>query len=166
MSICIVHMFCTCLQEIWLYQCNDNFLGSLDDSYSYVCNSAEPPTDRFISGHAHGGVAILFRDGLRQISSVDIACKRLCGVQLVFDNVSFLIINVYMPVDQQMIEPHYVNSATDDAGNAFDDVLFKIEMLISSTTCDCIIVCGDNYECIVRVRQRSVQETFRICAHQ
>ena len=134
-----------CLQETWVFECNDHFLASIHDDYSYICNSAATPIDRYIAGHAPGGVAILTRTGLKNVRIVKTDSKRLCALTFDDHNVHFLIVNVYMPVDSQIIRCNEVmyHDDNDDDSNSFDVVINEIELLIESVVCDHVIVCGD-----------------------
>ncbi|ELU18075.1 hypothetical protein CAPTEDRAFT_208743 [Capitella teleta] len=105
-----------CLQETWLIQSNEHFLG-LSDIYFYIHKPGVDQEADVLQGRPKGGTAFMYNKLTRTYS--------------------VLIINVYMPCD---------NYSGHNVLPEYDDVLDAIEQTFSSnagSSCNDFVICGD-----------------------
>ena len=100
------------LQETWLFKKNLDSLNSLHDDYLGTGRSAIPDTE-ILQGRPYGGVGILWNQSLaKNVKRVDINSDRICAITLSIENCIYLIVNVYMPVDNRslsVVSPEFAN---------------------------------------------------------
>ena len=104
-------------------------------SINYHGNSAMRE-DQPVHGHHHGGCAIIWRDDLDcKVDPLNLDNNRLCGVKVTFPNeLTMLLLNVYMPCDERYAGPHYDVSVT---------LLNDIACTVEDANCDVIVFGGD-----------------------
>ena len=126
-----------CVQETWLSNSHFSYLCQFCDDYSYACFSKSGVDDSssIIQGHIPGGVAILFKKSIQHcVEAVNIESNRACCVILKRNNVSSLIVNLYLPVDL-----HSQSVVHDD----LEKTLYEVEGLMHSCVLDDVLLCGD-----------------------
>ena len=61
-------------------------------------------------GRPFGGVSIIWKSSIKgQVIKIDCESSRLCGLLFTQDNVTMLIMNVYMPCDKNNNDPEYID---------------------------------------------------------
>lgn len=97
------------LQEHWLYKSEFDKLDSIGPGYDKVATSAMDETIER-TGRPFGGCAILWNPAINgSFTKLVIDNNRLCGVLCVFNNVSVLFLNVYMPCDRYVEDAEYID---------------------------------------------------------
>jgi exonuclease III len=131
------------LQEHWLHECQFHTLTDfIPDVHMYGVSGM--PSDELISGRPYGGTAILWKKSLIcEVIPVNMSCKRISAVQIVFNNTKYLLFNVYMPCD--------TNSDHSNVSE-YKAVLQAIANTCISQQIDNIIVGGDFNTDISRLR--------------
>ncbi len=85
-----------------------------------------------LQGRPHGGCAIIYNKRLKcSVVPVQLDSKRCMAAVISFREFKILLINVYMPCDQNQYDAEY------------DDVLYDINMLIHNQSIDHILIGGD-----------------------
>ncbi|XP_050561669.1 uncharacterized protein LOC126912652 [Spodoptera frugiperda] len=120
------------LQETWLLPHDLQFLGSIDDAFSFTGKSAVDTTAGVLRGRPYGGVALLWRKTMFPTVSV-IACTsvRLTAIKVVLHDRSMLVISVYMPTDS-------VDNLTE-----FTECLSELNAIIESCDVESVFILGD-----------------------
>ena len=122
------------LQETWLYNFESFHISSNLKGSQYHCISAMPDDDIGRQGRPYGGLAIIWHNNCNMlVKGITVTSKRLCAVTLDYDNDNFVLINVYMPID-------------DNSTHSFDeigDILSEIESIATVYGDRQIFICGD-----------------------
>ena len=110
-------------------------MSDLNDDYLFVGKSGFDNSASLVNGRPHGGVAILYKKSLGHfITQINIASRRSCAVMVKLRSTTCFLCNVYLPVDfqsQSVVDPSY------------ETTLDEIEGIMSATSCDDTILCGD-----------------------
>lgn len=120
------------LQEHWLADSQLFELGSINKNFLYhgVCGF---DSTQVLSGRPYGGCAILWRaDWSARAEIVDSGSRRMCVVRLCTNNWKVLLINVYMPYEDN-----------DERTDEFCELLSKIELIINENMDFHVILGGD-----------------------
>ena len=89
-----------CLQETWTIDSNINILGNIHNDFLFTGISGVDHTVAILQGRPKGGVALLYRKSLScYIKHIKISHRRTCAISITIDNVSCIIMSVYMPCD-------------------------------------------------------------------
>ena len=89
-----------CLQETWTIDSNISMFSSIHNNYLFTCISGIGHTTDIIIGRPHGGVAILYKKPLSGIiNHITSTNRRLCGINITVNNISLVILSIYMPCD-------------------------------------------------------------------
>ena len=124
-----------CLQETWLQDGNSHMLNKLCSDYMSVSKSGVNNVSDIITGRIPGGVAILYKKGLcHSVNEILFESRRVCGIRISMFARCYLLINVYLPVDQQSMSIIHVE---------YEQALNEIEGIINATTFNDVIICGD-----------------------
>ena len=97
------------LQEICLYPTEFPKLLQFGSNSDMI---ATCPMDETIHrvGRPFGGVSIIWNSLIKgQVIKIDCESSRLCGLLFTQDNVTMLIMNVYMPCDKNNNDPEYID---------------------------------------------------------
>ena len=123
------------LQETWLIESRLNVLGSIDTCY--LANGVPAVIENdLMTGRPKCGLGILWNKSLckcvsfREIDNTN----RACAIEVQFENSCFVIINVYMPVD---------NYSKTRVSDEFQDTLDAIELFVQKCAGKQIIIGGD-----------------------
>lgn len=121
------------LQEHWLTDSQLSILANIDNAF--LCTGVSGfDSSVILSGRPYGGCAIFWRSDLKlKISILKTASRRICAVRMINDIFKILLINVYMP---------YENNG--DNADEFSDHLFAIEQLCTSNI-DCNVIVGGDF---------------------
>ena len=99
-------------------------------------------------GRPYGGCAVIWhRRLLMTFNPITTTSKRLCAVNIVADNVNIILINVYMPNDDNC----------DSSFNEYGDILCEISSIIQLYDSSDIILGGDFNVDFSRVNSRNLQ---------
>ena len=124
-----------CLQETWLQDGNSHMLNKLCSDYMSVSKSGVNNVSDIITGRIPGGVAILYKKSLcHSVNEILFESRRVCGVRVSMFSRCYLLINVYLPVDQQSMSTIHVE---------YEQALNEIEGIINATAFNDVIICGD-----------------------
>lgn len=121
------------LQETWLRPSQEHLFADKMPDIDFVAVSAMDADSLGSAGRPHGGCAIIWKSSMCcTVVPVTTNSKRICCVKLILDaDVTFLIINVYMPCDAP------VNFAE------FQDALDEVARLCINADANFIICAGD-----------------------
>ena len=121
------------LQETWLYNFeHSNFINVLPDCQYYAV-SAMDETVLGRKGRPFGGCSILWHKNLSlSVSPITTTSNRICAVEFKSDKTKLMLINVYMPNDDN----------SDTNYDIYGDVLSQISSIICDYEHD-IIIGGD-----------------------
>lgn len=125
------------LQEHWLSESQlDEELGSICQDFLTTGVSGFDSRD-VLSGRPYGGTGILWRRDLRaKVSVVLTKSLRLSAIRVCIDEINFLLINVYMPYEDD-----------DVKSDVFNNELVVIADLIGQHP-DChVIIGGGGFQC-------------------
>ena len=102
------------LQETWLYNFQHKNFSKIIPNCQYYAVSAMDEANVSRMGRPYGGVAILWNKGLK-LAFVPIVTNslRLCAVNVKTNTFNIILINVYMPVDDNL----------EDSFNEYGDIL-------------------------------------------
>ena len=120
------------LQETLVNDVNSYLLEGLDDNFcfSYTPSSRQ---NNVLYGRSSGGLAIYWRR-LKEVQFKPIyLSNRIMGLKLVFENVSFLICNIYCPCDYRDL----------DSLIEYRSTLSEIENLVQEVEFGELIIAGD-----------------------
>ena len=120
------------LQEYWLSDSQLAELGHINSCYLFHGTCGFYNSD-VLSGRPYGGCAILWRSDIAAVvETVNTGSRRVCCVRLRSDTWCLLIVNVYMPYED------------DDAGSDdFMAQLSDIEYLLTQHADSHVIIGGD-----------------------
>ena len=122
------------LQETWLYDFESYVINNVLGDCQYHSISSMDDTDVVRAGRPFGGLAVVWKSSLSvNVVTVDCNSTRLCAVTMKYENTDYLLINVYMPV----------NDRTYESYNAFGDVLSEISSLLQFYDDHNIVIAGD-----------------------
>ena len=89
-----------CLQETWTMDSNLEHLFNIHSDYLFTCISGFDHTVNIIKGRPYGGVAIFYKKSMSNvITHIKSSNRRVCGINLKINNISLIILSVYMPCD-------------------------------------------------------------------
>ena len=140
----VSEIFNTCkilmLQETWLYDFQHiNFKKVMPNSQYYAVSAMnEAEVSRV--GRPYGGVAILWHTGLTlnglKLTFIPIVTNslRLCAVNIKSNSCNIMLINVYMPTDDN----------SDENFNIYGDILGEISSIIAAHA-DCEFIIGGDF---------------------
>ena len=107
---------------------------SLSEDYLYTGISGVDDKEKIIQGHPPGCVAILYKKSFAgSITHIKSTYRRICGINLLIDHLSIIILSVYMPSDNQSFS---VNSE-------YALCIDYIEQLLNMPECKYFIGAGD-----------------------
>ena len=152
------------LQELWLYE--KQFIDKLRVMNSRVdCVVSSPMNENVTQlGRGKGGVAILWKNNIDcKIEIIACTSKRLCAVKVIMDDLSIMLLNVYMPTD-----PGNGNFEI----NEYKDVLQDISVIMLNSDTQFFILGGDWNSDITRNNVQSntllsfiEEESLSLCLH-
>ena len=89
-----------------------------------------------LEGRPYGGCAILYKSSINKCVINEVKCQnqRLCGINIILDRFSILILNMYMPCD---------TNRQDDNLTSYTEVLSEIEQIIHRVNPNRVIMGGD-----------------------
>ena len=97
------------LQEICLYPTEFPKLLQFGSNSDMIATCAMDETIHKV-GRPFGGVSIIWKSLIKgQVIKIDCESSRLCGLLFTQDNVTMLIMNVYMPCDKNNNDPEYID---------------------------------------------------------
>ena len=97
------------LQEICLYPTEFPKLLQFGSNFDMIATCAMDETIHRV-GRPFGGVSIIWKSLIKgQVIKIDCESSRLCGLLFTQDNVTMLIMNVYMPCDKNNNDPEYID---------------------------------------------------------
>ena len=121
-----------CIQETWYTKQDLGGLNGLHSDFHGHGISTVDTRDGLISGHAPGGVAILWHKSLDHfISPVDINCDFAVAVKVKLGSKTFIVVNIYMPHQSANNEHRYA------------ECLGALEAVISDIDNTCFVLMGD-----------------------
>ena len=110
------------LQETWLYNFEFSEFINVLPGCQYHAISSMNETDVGRAGRPFGGNAILWHSNLAlTFTPINTISNRICSVQVKSNNFNFVIINVYMPCDDN----------SDSNVCMYGDVLSEISSIVS-----------------------------------
>ena len=110
-------------------------MGNIHNDFLFTGISGVDHTVSILQGRPKGGVALLYRKSLScYIKHIKISHRRTCAISITIDNVSCLILSVYMPCDTYLVNT--VNSE-------FVYCIDNIENVLHSCDFNHIIITGD-----------------------
>ena len=122
------------LQEVWLHDFEFHLIGDILKGSQYHSVSAMDSTDITRAGRPYGGCAIIWKNSLPfNIKVIENNCNRICAITITYDDNNYLLISVYMPVNDNSL----------DSYNCFGDVLCEISTLLQIYNDYHIIIAGD-----------------------
>ena len=122
------------LQETWLYKFEEDVVREVLRDSNYYCTSAMKEYDIDRQGRPFGGCAIIWKRTLTSpVSPIETLTPRVCAVTLNNINDKFLLLSVYMPVDNNNVL----------SVNEFTIVLEEISRLLKEYEGYKIIIGGD-----------------------
>lgn len=119
-------------QEHWLFDCriNNVYSDALGDCMVHGVSGMDPTV--FNNGRPFGGCAIIWKNSLKlNVTPVDASSKRLCAVHISDNNTDYLLVNVYMPCNN------------NSNRNEYFEVLCEIGRIIRKYDSLHIIIGGD-----------------------
>ena len=109
-----------------------NILNSVHDDFYGMGVSPVDASKGIISGRPYGGVGILWRKNIDiAINVIDFKCDWMCGIEIVCDDRTFYLLNVYLPYQ------------SDENLDRFNDCLGKLHVQTQEISNTCITVVGD-----------------------
>ena len=123
------------LQETWLHNFEHKNFSKFLPKCQYYAVSAMDEADVQRVGRPYGGVAILWNKAMKlSFIPISTTSKRLCAINVKCNEYNLIIVNVYMPTDDD----------TDDSFNIYGDVLSEISSLINIYD-DCDFLIGGDF---------------------
>ncbi len=121
------------LQETWLYSHNLDFIHSVHkDFYAGGCSSIDS-SQQVITGRPYGGLAILWRHAIAESVVFKYFSNRIVGVELDKGGHKVLILNVYLPYDDN----------TQDGLEEYIHHLGVINSIVQDASTSEVLVLGD-----------------------
>lgn len=119
------------LKETWLLPHDVLYLGSIDNEFGFVGNSAVDTSD-ILRGRPYGGVAILWWKSLfPTVTVLTWSSVRLVSVKVELTDRTIIVFSVYMPTD-----------STDNLIE-FTECLCEINAIIQSNNVEAVFIVGD-----------------------
>ena len=101
------------LSEHWLYEFEFYKLSSLGRSAGVVATSAMDQHKQRV-GRPYGGTAIVWHSSIKgKVKKIDCDDNRLCAALYTKDNMTMLLVNVYMPCDNNCHDDDFINILSD-----------------------------------------------------
>ena len=120
------------LQETWLMPHETNMLNNIHEDFSSISISAVDVQSSVLTGRPYGGLSILYRKHLNLVGKfVNFDDTRLMGYQVLFNNFTYLFLNVYMP--------YYC----EDNIAEFTMYVGKIESILEANEMNGLVIIGD-----------------------
>ena len=120
------------LQETLLWPHDLHISDTIHSDYNSYSTSAMEVTNNIVKGRPHGGLSFLWHKSIdKHVKILSYNCDRILGLKLMMNNVSTLLINVYLPCDNP---------------NNFDQfclLLGQIQSIIHDSDADHFCVLGD-----------------------
>ncbi|CAH0729092.1 unnamed protein product, partial [Brenthis ino] len=129
------------LQETWLLPHDIDFIHRVDEDFGCFAKSSVDTSTGIMRGRPYGGLALFWRKSIfLKATIIECSNNRLAAMRLDFgDNRQLLIINVYMPTDQ------------DENLCEFTATLANIKAIIDDNEIETVFVLGDfNAHCVSR----------------
>ena len=125
-----------CLQKTFIADENADNFDALKDDFVYAYTPAVRKHD-VISGRCSGGLAIFWRKDIDLKCSPVMFSERIMGLSIEFQNVSYLIVNVYFFCDYGDIESllNY-KSMLAELSNICEDSIFDDIILVGDMNAD------------------------------
>lgn len=121
------------IQEHWLAEPQMSILGDINSDYLYTSVSGFDNSD-VLSGRPYGGCAILWRANLfATVTPIITNSKRLCAVTLCAEKWKILVINCYLPYEDDECK-----------ADEFAEQLSIIEYIINQNS-DCHVIVGGDF---------------------
>jgi len=121
------------LQEHWLSDAQLSLLSSISDGVSFHAISGFGNSE-VLAGRPYGGCAILYQSALLvNMCPISVDSRRICAVRVCSDSIKLLLVNVYMPYEDN-----------DDNIDEFVSILTLVEDLIRGNS-DCHLVLGGDF---------------------
>ena len=125
-----------CLQETWTI--DFNILGNIHNDFLFTGISGVDHTVEILQGRPKGGVHFIQKNHIScYIKHIKLSHRRTCVISITIDNVSCLILSVYMPCDSYLV--NNVNSEFVDCIDNIENVL----NVLHSYDFNHIIITGD-----------------------
>ena len=123
------------LQETWLYNFQHKNFSKIIPNCQYYAVSAMDEANVSRMGRPYGGVAILWKKGLK-LTFIPIVTNslRLCAVNVKTNSFNTILINVYKPVDDN----------SEVSFNEYGDILSEISAILATHN-DCNIIIGGDF---------------------
>lgn len=98
------------LQETWLLPHDLNFMHQINSDFGLVAKSSMDTSVGILKGRPYGGLAILWNKvKFPNVTPVECPCDRIMAVKVSVGSGSFLIVNVYMPVNDESNLAEFTN---------------------------------------------------------
>ena len=122
------------LQETWLYNFeHKNFMKEIPNCQYYAISGMDD-ADVSRVGRPYGGVSILWKKELKlTFVPIETNSDRICATHVNNSDCKFIIINVYMPNDDE----------TEESFNMYGDILSEISSIINIHDESTLIIGGD-----------------------
>ena len=120
------------LQETWLLDSEIQYLSIVDDMFYSKGISSMDTSVKIHQGRPHGGLGILWKKSLGEnCNIVDMCDTRIMALDIKIDDISLLVVNIYMPCD------------TSENTELFQEYLSKIDLIFETCNTPYIYVLGD-----------------------
>ena len=139
------------LQETWKTESEFIRIFKKDFPNSECIAASQMDLDGIKPGRPYGGVAICYHSSLKcKIETISTNSKSICALKLGIDQISILLVNVYMPC-----------SDNNDALEKYMNILDEIRALCTKSATQHLIIAGDwNADPIRNDRRTSFFNTF------
>ena len=92
---------------------NLEHLFNIHSDYLFTCFSGFDHTVNIIKGRPYGGVAIFYKKSMSNvITHIKSSNRRVCGINPKINNISLIVLSVYMPCDtysSHIVDPEYAD---------------------------------------------------------
>ena len=123
------------LQETWLYSFEHKHFPKVIPNCQYNAISAMDEANVSRLGRPYGGVAILWNKNLKMsFIPITTSSDRVCAVNIKSNNFNIIIVNVYMPNDND----------SDENFNIYGDILCEISSVMNTYN-DCKFIIGGDF---------------------
>ena len=120
------------LQETWLFEFESNIISNVLPNCIFTFTSAMDSGDINRKGRPYGGCAIICRNNF-SLTPIKTNTPRLCAASVVINKIQYLLLSVYMPVDD----------GSTNSINIFLEILEEVSSLMLSHGDHKLIVGGD-----------------------
>ena len=132
-----------CLQETWTMDSNLEYLFNIHTDYLFTCISGPDHIANIIKGRPYGGVALFYKKSMsNDITHIKSSNRRVCGINLNINNISLIVLSVYMPCAS------YSSHIFDQD---YADCIDYIETIFNKTECNYFFCAGDFNTCFSRL---------------